>query len=67
MRESLVASQPLAEGAVAALAPARAEAIRAFLVDQAGLDPARVNIAPKPEVETGSERWVRCQLELTAE
>jgi len=67
MREALVASQPLADGAIAALAPARAEAIRAFLVDQAGLDPARISIAPKTQVQTGSENWVRCQLELVAE
>ena len=61
---------------MAALAPARAEAIRAYLVDQGGLDPARVSVAPEPTVEepeqketaaTGSENWVRCKLELAAE
>jgi hypothetical protein len=67
MRETIIASQPLADGAVAALAPARAEAIRAYLVDQAGLATARVSIAPEPKVVEGSERWVRCQLELTAD
>jgi hypothetical protein len=66
MREALVASQPLADGAIVALGTARTQAIRAFLVDQAGLDPARVSIAPKPQVQTGSEGWVRCQLELSA-
>jgi len=67
MRGALTASQPLADGAVAALASARAEAIRAFLVDQAGVDPARISIAPEPKLLEGSERWVRCQLELAAE
>jgi hypothetical protein len=52
---------------VAALAPARAEAIRAFLVDQAGIDPVRVSIAPEPKELEDSERWVRCQLELSAD
>ncbi|PWB76561.1 MAG: hypothetical protein C3F15_05050, partial [Holophagae bacterium] len=67
VREALVASQPIADGAMAALAAARAEAIRAFLVDQAMLDPARVSIAAEPQVQTGSGSWVRCRLELTAE
>jgi hypothetical protein len=67
MRGALTASQPLADGAVAALASARAEAIRAFLVDQAGIDPARVSVAPEPDVLEGSESWVRCQLELSAD
>jgi hypothetical protein len=67
VREALVASQPLDDGAIAALAPARAEAIRAFMVDQAGLDPARVSIAAEPQAQTGSGSWVRCQLELAAE
>jgi hypothetical protein len=67
VREALVTSQPLADGAVTALASARAEAIRSFMVDQAGLDSARVSIAPEPQVQAGSEQWVRCQLELAAE
>jgi hypothetical protein len=67
VREALVASQPIGEGAVAALASARAEAIRAFMVDQAMLDPERVSVAPEPQVQTGSGSWVRCQLELAAE
>jgi len=67
VREALVASQPLPGGAVAALGTARAEAIRAFLVDQAMLDPARVSIASEPQVQTGSSGWVRCQLELSAD
>jgi hypothetical protein len=75
LREALIASQPVDPGMVAALAPARVEAIRAYLVEQAGLDPARVRVAPEPTVEepeeketaaTGSERWVRCKLELAA-
>jgi hypothetical protein len=67
MREALVASQPIADGAIEALAAGRAEAIRAFLVDQAMIDPGRVSIAAEPQVQTGSAGWVRCRLELTAE
>jgi hypothetical protein len=66
IRQSLEASQPIEDGAVAALAPARAEVIRAYLVDQGGVDPARVSVAPEPEILTDSDRWVKCQLELAA-
>jgi hypothetical protein len=71
--EALVASQPIDKALLKALAPARAEAIRAYLVDQNGLDAARVSVAPeavmmKPEKKetaaTDSKNWVRCQLEL---
>ena len=76
LHEALIASQPVDQATVAALAPARAEAIRGYLVDQAGLDPARVSVAPEATAEepekketaaTGSENWVRCKLELAAE
>jgi len=63
----LEASQPIDDGAVAALAPARAEAIRAHLVGSGGLDSGRVSVAPEPQVLTDSGGWVRCQLELAAE
>ena len=71
--EALVASQSIDQAALKVLAPARAEAIRAYLVDQNGLDAARVSVAPKavmvkPEKKetaaTDSKDWVRCQLEL---
>jgi len=73
LREALIASQPTDEAVMQALGPARAEAIRAYLVEQAGLDPARVVVAPeetatqpeeKETAATGSENWVRCRLEL---
>jgi hypothetical protein len=76
LRESLVASQPIDDAALQALAPARAEAIRAYLVDQGGFDAVRVSVAPeavmvepdaKETAATESENWVRCQLELAAE
>lgn len=72
LREALVASQPIAEAALEALAPARAETIRAYLVGR-GLDSGRVSVAPeattvepdtKETAATKSEKWVRCQLEL---
>ncbi len=74
VREALVASQPIDEAELAALAPARAEAIRAYLEGR-GLDAARVSISPeavmvepekKETAATGSEKWVRCRLELNA-
>jgi len=73
LREALIASQPIDEAVMQALGPARAEAIRAYLVEQAGLDSARVVVAPeetatqpeeKETAATGSENWVRCRLEL---
>ncbi len=72
LREALVASQPIDEAALEALAPARAETIRAYLVGR-GLDSGRVSVAPeattvepdtKETAATKSEKWVRCQLEL---
>jgi len=74
LREALVASQPIDQAALAALAPARAEAIRSYLVGQ-GLDAARVSVAPEATVvepdkketaATESKKWVRCRLELTS-
>jgi len=66
LREALIASQTVAPSEVQALAPQRAEAIRAYLVEQSGLEAARVNVVPKPSTETGSGKWVRCRLELKA-
>jgi hypothetical protein len=74
LREALVASQPIDQASVKDLAPQRAEQIRAYLVDQAGLDTARVEVAAQAETSeaeeketaaTGSERWVQCRLELS--
>jgi hypothetical protein len=74
LREALVASQPIDEAALEALAPARAESIRAYLVER-GLDQARVSISPeavmvepekKETAATDSEKWVRCRLELNS-
>jgi len=74
LREALTTSQPVEDAALAALAPARAEAIRTYLVER-GLDETRVSISPEATVvepdkketaATESERWVRCQLELNS-
>jgi hypothetical protein len=64
LREVLIASQPIDPGAVEALAPARAEAIRSFLVDRVGLEPGRVGVVPDPVAAEGSQSWVRCRLAL---
>ncbi len=66
LREALIGSQSIDDAAVAALAAARAEAVRTCLVDQAGLEPTRVSVVREPEVVTDSGRWVRCRLGLSA-
>ena len=60
----LLAGQEVSETDVRALAPARAEAVRTFLVDQSGIDSARVVVLPDPvTVETENDK-VRLQLGL---
>lgn len=62
--EQLVAAQPFDEAEVQALPPARAEAIRAYLVDSAGFEASRVEVLPEPVTVSESGKWVRCQLKL---
>ena len=66
VQDALVASQPIDDGAVEALAVDRAEAIRSYLVDQGGLEAVRISVTPGAAPVEGSERWVRCRLELSA-
>lgn len=63
---TLIAAQTVDPRAVPALGPARAEAIRAYLTDRSGLDAARISVAPEAKAVPGSDRRVRCQLELSA-
>ena len=67
MRDTVTAAQPVDQATVAALAQQRAEAIRASLVEQGGLDTGRIRIAPEPISEPVDGNWVRCQLEVAAE
>ena len=63
----LLETQQVSEADGQALAPARAEAIRAYLVDQQGVDGSRVTVLPDTvTAETGDPK-VRCQLSLTTD
>jgi hypothetical protein len=66
LRERMLAAQPVDPAALEALAAARAEAVRAHLVDAGGLDGARVGVLdPAPAQGSGGD-WVRCRLEVAA-
>ena len=62
----LVEAQSVNPTQMAALGPARAEAIQSFLVDQARIDPSRVTLHPEPTTSNEGDHWVRCQLEVSA-
>jgi len=67
LRTALFEAQPIDPAAVPALGAARAEAIRAFLVDETGIDPARVQLLEPAVVEESTgEKWVRCRLDVAA-
>ncbi|TNF74029.1 MAG: DUF748 domain-containing protein [Acidobacteria bacterium] len=64
--EGLIEVQPVDEDQVRALGPARAEVIRDYLVEQSGIEPARVSILPDTvDAATGEDR-VRCRLSVDA-
>lgn len=69
-RKALVAdlleAQSVDSTEMAALGPARAEAIRSFLVDQGGVDTGRLTLHPETTTSTAGDHWVRCQLEVSA-
>jgi len=62
--DELIAAQAIDEVQVQSLAGARAEAIRSYLVDTAGVDTARVEVRPEPVTVNEGEDPVRCQLVL---
>ncbi len=62
--DELIAAQAIDEAQVPSLAGARAEAIRSYLVDTAGVDTARVEVRPEPVTVNEGEDPVRCQLML---
>jgi hypothetical protein len=66
LRQALVAAQPVDESALRNLGTARAEAIRAFLVDDSGISAARVRLLGPEAIEPADDRWVRLELEVTA-
>jgi len=64
LKAALVAAQPVDPAEVRALGAARAEAVRFFLVDSAGIYPARIRIIEPVAVEPGDADWVRCRLDV---
>jgi hypothetical protein len=67
LRRALVEAQSVDPAVLQALGPARAEAIRAFLVDEAALESARVQILDAVAVEPSGNQWVRCRLDVAAD
>lgn len=66
LQKGLIEAQTIDEEQVQALGPARAEAIRGHLVDQSGIDPARITILPETvDAATGEDR-IRCRLSVDA-
>ena len=66
LRAALAAAQPVDDERLRELGSARAEAIRALLVDGSGIDPSRLQVLEPVPVEPSGERWVRCELEVAA-
>jgi hypothetical protein len=65
LRSALIEAQLVEAAGVQALAGARAEAIRAFLVDELGVAAGRVRIIdPVTLEESQDDRWVRCRLDV---
>ncbi len=66
LRGALIDAQPVDPAVVQALGPARAEVIRAFLVDEAGLASSQVQILDAVALEPSGDGWVRCRLDVGA-
>ena len=66
LRRQLIAAQTVGEAALRTLGAARVEAIRALLVDEAGVDAARVQVTDPVATPPAGEEWVRVQLEVSA-
>ena len=66
---AVIEAQPVDSAVIEALAGARAEAIRAFLVDQQKVAPSQVRIIEPVTLEQSTDgKWVRCRLDIaTAE
>ena len=67
LRDGLVEVQPVDPGAAEALAGARAEAIRGFIIEAEGGDASRVRVIDPVAIEEGAgDGWVRCRLDIEA-
>jgi hypothetical protein len=66
LRRLLIEAQPVGDSDLQALGAARAEAIRALLVDEVGVGAARVRVVDSIELKPAGEEWVRVELEVAA-
>jgi hypothetical protein len=66
LRAALVAAQPVDPTELQDLGAARSEAVRSLLVDEAGVDPSRVQILPTAAVEPTGDGWVSCRLDVAS-
>jgi len=67
LRDAVIEAQPVDQAEVVALAGARAEAIRVFLVEGQSVDAARVRVIdPVVAEEQSEDGWVRCRLDVDA-
>jgi hypothetical protein len=66
LQAALIEAQPIDMAAVQALGAARAEAVRSYMVDTAGIDSGRVRVVEPVAVEEGEgeDDWVRCRLDI---
>jgi hypothetical protein len=66
LKAALIAAQAVDPAQLQDLGTTRTEAIRALLVDEAGIDPSRVQVLPPVAVESSGAEWVRCRLDVAA-
>ncbi len=66
VNQALTEAQPVDETQVQALGPARAQAIRKFLVEKAQLDAGRVTIEPETSEQDNAGSWVTSLLVVEA-
>ncbi|MBD3871739.1 MAG: DUF748 domain-containing protein, partial [Acidobacteria bacterium] len=66
LQAALIEAQPIDMAAVQALGGARAEAVRSYMVDTAGIDSGRVRVEEPVAMEEGEgeDDWVRCRLDI---
>jgi hypothetical protein len=68
LREATISAQVVDPTAVEALASARAEVIRNFIVEHEGGDTSRVRIVDPVAIEkSDGDGWVRCRLDIEAQ
>ena len=67
LRAALIEAEAVNPAEVEALGTARAEAVRSFLTDDGGVEPARVRVLPSVAVKgTSAVEWVPCRLDVAS-